>query len=464
MADKRISELAAATVVASSDVTVLVQGNVTKKVTVGNLLDGSLMNYSNIGANTTPISSDFFVTIKAGQAKKLLLSDLLSLTNSSFYNTIQEVTTGSVDDKFVFDTNGALKKLTIRSFLVGENIDNTGLGVATYDPTDFVTIVSNGLNKKLVISDLVANTPINHQLAQVTNTFVGADTVLFVNNSGVAKVSIQNLLAQAPINSGLYTTSSTVGNSEKLFVVDDSTQTPTVKKVTVSNILANAPINTAGLAVLNAGDIVDTDKLITETATGVKKMLLNDLIDLAQPNYANYAVPNSFVGTDTLVLIQTDGAKQVAINDVLALAPVPTIDALVSGVTAITDSVNTDEVLLVQTNVVKKVTVKNLVESLDTQPKVASEEDITADSFTTTAGVYASIFDSASAITGSLVDGNSDGKIENKYLVNIGAGTVTVTANGRTFTTLTLPQYALVKLVWIDSRWWIESEVGATHG
>lgn len=276
MADKRISELTAATAVGSSDFTVLVQGNVTKKVPVSTLLDGGLMNYTNIGENTTPISSDFIVTIKAGQPKKLLLSNLLTVTNQSFYNLIQEVQTASVDDKFVFDTNSGLKKLRIRSFLVGENIDNTGLGVASYDPTDFVTVVSNGLNKKLVISDLVANTPINHQLAQTTNTFVGADNVLFVNSNGIAKVSIQNLLEQAPVNQSLYNTATSFSGSNKLLVIDDTVNPATIKKVTVSNILAEAPINTAGLAVLDAVDT--TDKLVVETSLGVKKLTISDLV------------------------------------------------------------------------------------------------------------------------------------------------------------------------------------------
>lgn len=462
MADKRISELTAATAVGSSDFTVLVQGNVTKKVPVSTLLDGGLMNYTNIGENTTPISSDFIVTIKAGQPKKLLLSNLLTVTNQSFYNLIQEVQTASVDDKFVFDTDSGLKKLRIRSFLIGENIDNTGLGVASYDPTDFVTVVSNGLNKKLVISDLVANTPINHQLAQTTNTFVGADTVLFVNNSGVAKVSIQNLLEQAPVNQSLYNTATSFSGSNKLLVIDDTVSPASIKKVTVSNILAEAPINTAGLSVLDAVDT--TDKLVVETSLGVKKLTISDLIVASQPNYAGYTVPTTFAGTDTVVVIQEDGPKQVAIDDIIATVPTPAINDLVSAVTAVTDSVGTDEVLIVQSATVKKIGVKDLIETLDTQPLITSEEDISIDAFTTTAGVYAAVFDSADPISGNLADGNLSGKIENKYLVNIGAGTVTVTATGRTFTTLTLPQYALVKLVWIDSKWWIESEVGATHG
>lgn len=136
-------------------------------------------------------------------------------------------------------------------------------------------------------------------------------------------------------------------------------------------------------------------------------------------------------------------------------------DKKISELAAATSVGSSDLTVLVQNGTTKSVSVSTLLNNVPSSIGVLSEETVTSNS--TLSSAFVSICNSPSDLSLSLPDGQITRQVRNKYIVNIGAGTVTVTVNGSDYSTITIPTNGLVKLVWINLKWWIESEIGATH-
>ena len=136
-------------------------------------------------------------------------------------------------------------------------------------------------------------------------------------------------------------------------------------------------------------------------------------------------------------------------------------DKRISELTAATTVAPSDVTVVVQSGITKKLPFSVLIENAVNQ-KFVDIETVTATGFTASLNT-ATVFNSAVNITGTLPQGSAQ-TAQIKYLTNSNTGIVSVTCTGQGFSTITLPGNSLVKLVWLNSKWWIESNNGVTYG
>lgn len=226
------------------------------------------------------------------------------------------------------------------------------------------------------------------------------------------------------------------------------------KKVTVSEIQTYITNQITDSTAFSSGN-----SIVWIEGTALKKYPVSSI--LIGENVNNTGLLQSTVqNSSKFLVISTDGSNQtLAVNDLLTNVPINH-----SGLAQNTSPNSTDDFLIVAGGITKKISFDNIFSNLPYPPLIASSETFSTSDFVASSEVYVSKFDSGTEISGTLSSGNLLGKIQNKYLVNVGTAVAVISVTGNNFTTVTIQPKGLVQLVWIDSTWWISSEVGATHG
>lgn len=318
----------------------------------------------------------------------------------------------------------------------------------TVGSTDLTVLVQSGVTKKVPLSVLLDGNFVN-QNSLPTATPTINDSLIAVQgnvNKLFSLTTIHSLLTEQISDSVNFS------SLNKLVWVEGTT----LKKYPMSSVLVGENIDNSALS---QATIQESPKLLVLSGSTNKTLLLSDLVNSVPINHTDLVSHQSFNGTDKVLADVNGTIGKLTIQQILDVAPINH-----STLAENTQVSTADTVLLVADNLVKKVSIDNFIGNLPYHPRVSSSELITATAFSIDESIYVSMFDSIDPLTGTLLAGNNQSKIQNKYLVNLGTQTVTVSTTGNNYTTITIQPNGLVRLVWINSAWWIESEVGATHG